>query len=150
MTYTEINGDLFKAPQGNYLAHCISGDYALGAGIARQFDSVYNMRYKLHKNYPISDGEKYANVGEALLVDNVFNLVTKPRCFHKPTYASLCETLEDMRGQCEELDIEHLAIPMIGCGLDGLDWNIVREMVQDVFAETDINITVFIPMVEAA
>lgn len=146
MTYSEVNGNLFLAPQGNYLAHCISGDYALGAGIAKELDSIYNMRYKLHKNYPIPDGEKYANIREALLVDNVFNLVTKPRCFHKPTYASLRETLEDMRDQCENLDIEHLAMPKIGCGLDGLDWNIVREMIQDVFAETDINITVFIPI----
>lgn len=146
MTYSEVNGSLFFAPQGNYLAHCISGDYALGAGIAKELDSIYNMRYKLHKNYPIPDGEKYANTREALLVDNVFNLVTKPRCFHKPTYVSLRETLEDMRDQCENLDIEHLAMPKIGCGLDGLDWNIVREMIQDVFAEIDINITVFIPI----
>ena len=62
------------------------------------------MRYKLHNYYPIPDGEKFTNVGKALLVDNVFNLVTKARYFHKPTYDSLYETLEDMREQCEELD----------------------------------------------
>ena len=146
MTYSEVKGSLFLAPQGNYLAHCISGDYALGAGIATVFDSIYDMRYKLRKNYPIPNDEKYANVGEALLIDNVFNLVTKPRCYHKPTYDTLRETLEDMRNQCDMFDIEHLAMPKIGCGLDGLDWNIVREMIQDVFAETDINITVFIPI----
>ena len=149
MTYTEINGDLFKAPQGNYLVHCISGDYALGAGIAKQFNNIYNMRYKLHRDYPIPYGEEYANVGEALIIDNVFNLVTKPRCFHKPTYEALREALENMRNLCEELDIEHLAMPTIGCGLDRLDWNIVRETIQDVFANTNINITVFIPIVEA-
>ena len=85
MVINEEKRDLFTVPQGYYLAHCISGDYALGAGIATQFVEVYNMRYKLHNHYPIPDGEKYANVGKALLVDNVFNLVTKARCFHKPT-----------------------------------------------------------------
>lgn len=35
MIYTEKNGDLFSASRENYLAHCISGDYALGAGIAK-------------------------------------------------------------------------------------------------------------------
>ena len=86
MNFKEETRDLFTVPQGYYLAHCISGDYSLGAGIAAQFVDVYNMRYKLHRNYPIPDGEKFANVGEALLVDNVFNLVTKDRVYHKPRY----------------------------------------------------------------
>ena len=97
MTIIETQGDLFAAPQGFYLAHCISGDYALGAGVAQQMDEAYNMRHKLHRDYPIGSGMKYANVGEALLVDNVFNLVTKPRCYHKPTYDKLRETLESMK-----------------------------------------------------
>ena len=118
MIIKEEKRDLFAVPQGYYLAHCISGDYALGAGIATQFVEVYNMRYKLHSQYPIPNGEKFANVGKALLVDNVFNLVTKARCFHKPTYDSLYETLVDMKDQCEEWDITKIAIPYIGCGLD--------------------------------
>lgn len=134
--------DLFTVPQGYYLAHCISGDYALGAGIAKQFVENYNMRFKLHKNYPIPDGEKFANVGQALLVDNVFNLVTKARVFHKPTYESLYDTLLDMRIQCENLDISKLAVPLLGCGLDRLNWEQVKDVIEDVFDSTDIEILV--------
>lgn len=134
--------DLFTVPQGYYLAHCISGDYALGAGIAKQFVENYNMRFKLHKNYPIPDGEKFANVGQALLVDNVFNLVTKARVFHKPTYESLYDTLLDMRIQCEDLSISRLAIPLLGCGLDRLNWEQVKDIIEDVFDSTDIEILV--------
>lgn len=144
MTYTEVNGDLFSVPQGYYLAHCISGDFALGAGIAKKFDSVYNMRFKLFRDYPIEDGEKYGWVGSALLIDNVFNLVTKPRYFHKPDYDTLYETLVDMRDQCEEFDITKLAMPKIGCGLDRLDWGRVQEIIQDVFDSTDIDILISI------
>ena len=142
MVIKEEKRDLFIVPQGYYLAHCISGDYALGAGIATQFVEVYNMRYKLHSQYPIPDGEKYANVGKALLVDNVFNLVTKARCFHKPTYDSLYETLVDMKDQCEEWDITKIAIPYIGCGLDRLEWDKVRDIIEDVFEDTDVEILV--------
>ena len=142
MIIREEKRDLFTVPQGYYLAHCISGDYALGAGIATQFVEVYNMRYKLHSQYPIPDGEKYANVGKALLVDNVFNLVTKARCFHKPTYDSLYETLVDMKDQCEEWDITKIAIPYIGCGLDRLEWNKVKDIIEDVFEDTDVEILV--------
>lgn len=142
MIFNEVQKDLFTVPQGYYLAHCISGDYALGAGIAKTFDKVYNMRFKLHRDYAIPDGEKYANVGRALLVDNVFNLVTKQRCFHKPTYDTLYETLVDMKEQCENFDIEKIAMPLIGCGLDHLDWEQVKDVIEDVFGETDIEILV--------
>ena len=142
MIFNEVQKDLFTVPQGYYLAHCISGDYALGAGIAKTFDKVYNMRFKLHRDYAIPDGEKYANVGRALLVDNVFNLVTKQRCFHKPTYDTLYETLLDMKEQCDNFDIEKIAMPLIGCGLDRLDWEQVKDVIEDVFGETDIEILV--------
>lgn len=142
MTISNIQLDLFEIPQGYYLAHCISGDYALGAGIAKTFDEVYNMRFKLHKFYPIPDGERYSNVGKALLVDNVFNLVTKARCFHKPTYDTLYETLCDMRNQCIDLNITKLAMPTIGCGLDRLDWESVQDVIEDVFGDDDIKIMI--------
>lgn len=143
MNYREVKGNLFETPQGYYLAHCISGDYALGAGIAKQFVEIYDMRFKLHKNYPIPSGEKFANVGKALLIDNVFNLVTKPRHYHKPTYDSLCETLYDMRKQCEERDIYKLAMPMIGCGLDKLEWDKVKDVIEEVFCDSDIEIVIY-------
>ena len=142
MIIREENRDLFTVPQGYYLAHCISGDYALGAGIAKQFEEVYNMREKLHKQFPIEEGEKFANVERALLVDNVFNLVTKARHFHKPTYDSLSETLLDMKEQIEEGDITKLAMPLIGCGLDRLEWDEVREMIEYIFEDLDIEILV--------
>lgn len=142
MNFKEETRDLFTVPQGYYLAHCISGDYSLGAGIAAQFVDVYNMRYKLHRNYPIPDGEKFANVGAALLIDNVFNLVTKDRVYHKPTYDTLIETLEDMKAQCENLDINKIAMPRIGCGLDGLSWDMVEEIIKEVFEDTDMEILI--------
>lgn len=142
MHFTEINGDLFAVPQGYYLAHCISGDFALGAGIAKQFDKEYNMRFKLFRDYPIETGEKFGYVGKALLVDNVFNLVTKPKCYHKPNYDTLIDTIIDMREQCETRNVTKLAMPKIGCGLDKLDWSRVREIIEEVFEDYDIEILV--------
>ena len=142
MTITEINLNLFHVPQGFYLAHCISGDYALGAGIAKDFDNIYDMRFKLHKKYPIHDGKKFANVGRALLVDNVFNLVTKPLYFHKPRYNDLENALIDMQAECEMQHIKKLAMPRIGCGLDRLSWERVKELIEKVFADADIDIVI--------
>lgn len=140
MIISEEKRDLFTVPQGYYLAHCISGDFTLGAGIAKQFVDIYNMRFKLHKNFPLPNSN--GNVGEALLIDNVFNLVTKSRYYNKPTYDSLRDALEDMRRQCEELDITKIAMPRIGCGLDRLEWVNVEEIIVEVFDGMDIEILI--------
>lgn len=136
MILKEEQRDLFSVPHGYYFAHCISGDFALGAGIAVQFNELYNMRKKLRDTYG-STTDNYA-----ILVDNVFNLVTKKRAFHKPTYNSLREALEDMADQIETLGIEKVAIPQIGCGLDRLNWDIVKEMIEEVFDSIEVEILV--------
>ena len=37
MKLIEVKQDLFIVPKDYALAHCISADYALGAGIAKEF-----------------------------------------------------------------------------------------------------------------
>ncbi len=138
MNITFENKDLFTVPQGYYLTHCISADFALGAGIAKTFDNVYNMRFKLFRDY---DGYEYEG-GDALLVDNVFNLVTKPKCYHKPTYDSLRESLEVMKSIMEISAITKLAMPKIGCGLDRLSWPDVYDIICEVFEDTDVEILI--------
>lgn len=138
MTITIEKKDLFTMPQGYYLAHCISADFALGAGIAKVFDNVYNMKFKLYRHY---DNYEY-NGGDALLIDNVFNLVTKQKCWHKPTYDSLKESLEMMREQLELMNVTKLAMPKIASGLDRLDWEKVYNIICEVFEDMDIEIVI--------
>lgn len=142
MTITEVKQDLFTVPADYYLAHCISGDYALGAGIAKSFNEKMNMRSKLFEIYPIAANEKSRGVGKALLVDNVFNLVTKERYYQKPTYKSLKSTLVDMKNQCQTLNIKKIAMPLIACGLDRLEWPKVKATIEDVFGYIEIDILI--------
>lgn len=138
MNITIEQRDLFTVPQGYYLAHCISADFALGAGIAKVFDNVYNMKFKLYRNY---DNYEYHG-GDALPVDNVFNLVTKQKCWHKPTYNSLREALEMMKEQLDFLGATKLAMPWIGCGLDRLQKDQVYDIICEVFEDMDIDIVI--------
>lgn len=138
MTITTEKRDLFTMPHGYYLAHCISADFALGAGIAKVFDEVYNMRFKLFRNY---DNYEYTG-GDALLVDNVYNLVTKRKCWHKPTYESVREALEMMKEQLDFAGATKLAMPRIASGLDKLDFSKVYEIICEVFEDTDVEIVI--------
>ena len=54
MTIKEVKKDLFTMPNDYALAHCISADFALGAGIAKEFDKRLNARQKLFQVFPNS------------------------------------------------------------------------------------------------
>lgn len=138
MNITIEQRDLFTVPQGYYLAHCISADFALGAGIAKVFDEIYNMRFKLFRTYD----EYVYEGGDALLVDNVYNLVTKPKCYHKPTYESVREALEVMKYAMEMRNTTKLAMPKIASGLDRLEWSRVYDIICEVFEDTDVEILI--------
>ena len=59
MIYREEVRDLFSVSDDYYLAHCISEDFALGAGIAVEFNNRFDMRKKLKEEFP--DFSDYMN-----------------------------------------------------------------------------------------
>ena len=91
MKYTEEIRDLFSVSDDYYLAHCISADFALGAGIVVEFNKRFDMRAVLKENYLgyLAYYNKYHLRGDCILEDRVLNLITKSRCFHKPTLQSM-------------------------------------------------------------
>lgn len=137
MTLIEKNFDLFAVGDA-YYAHCISADFALGAGIAQKFNEKYHMRWLLKQRF--RPGAE--NVGKALLIKHTFNLVTKERYFQKPTYQTLVSALCSMRRQMDMYGITRVAMPRIGCGLDRLDWAKVKSIILKVFGETDVEIII--------
>lgn len=137
MILIEEKRDLFTVDDKYYLAHCISDDFALGKGIAVEFRNRYNMQSKLKTLYPNGIGKC-----GCILIDNVFNLVTKKKYWHKPTYNFLKIALEDMKQIIIKNNIKYVAMPRIGCGLDRLQWENVKAILYDVFDDVDVNILV--------
>ena len=135
MTFTEIHGNLFdrKLEENEFYVHCISADYACGAGIAKEFNKRYNLSLRL------LDLPKTS----CMVIDDVINLVTKARYWQKPTYDSLGVCLYSLLEIASVLRVKTLIMPRIGCGLDKLEWNKVKEMIKDIFKDTDIGIEVY-------
>ena len=77
-----------------------------------------------------------------MLEDRVFNLVTKSRYWQKPTYKSMSDALVAMRDICVERGINRIAMPVIGCGLDKLDWHRVSKLIKEIFVNTEVEIIV--------
>lgn len=143
MTYKEEYRDLFTVPEDYYLAHCISADFGMGKGIVVEFNKRFDMKNKLQEKYPnfVNDFHHYKYGGMALIEGRVINLVTKERYWQKPTYETLKQALNVAKLRLPN-DCKKIAMPIIGCGLDKLNWNEVSRQIKDIFADTDIEILV--------
>lgn len=146
MRFTMLNQDLFKMSKDYYLAHCISADFALGAGIAVQFNRRFYTKSQLireNPNYLSIWDSRYIGNGDCILTDHhVFNLVTKRNYWNKPTYVSLDSALRKMKKLVVEMGVKKLAMPKIGCGLDQLEWRNVEGLIKAIFEDVDIEIVV--------
>ena len=147
MVLIEKKMDLFDVDLKKYtLAHCISFDCEMGMGIAKIFNNKYpNMKPYLkrvlssnHLKYPIA----LTYTEEDEYNTTIINLITKEIYWHKPTYETITKAINDMKEICEFCGVKYLAIPKIGCGLDKLQWNRVKEILNEVFSNIDIEILV--------
>lgn len=146
MEFREEKRDLFSVPDDYYLAHCISADFAMGKGIAVEFNRRFDMKNKLKAHYPdyLNQWQREKKRSGCILAGRVFNLITKERYFQKPTYETLRGALECMKALCVQKGVRRAAMPVIGCGLDRLAWEQVSAVIQDVFSDTGTEILVCI------
>lgn len=135
--YREKVGDVFEhITDETPLVHCISADYALGAGIAKTVEQ----RFKVKKSLIAWGTHKYP---DCLKVGNVINLVTKEKYWNKPTYITFSNSLKLLYILCRQKNIETVVMPQIGCGLDRLDWNVCKQYIQDILVKNGISVQVW-------
>ena len=139
MRYREEQRDIFTVDYNQYtLVHCISADFALGKGIALEMQHRFKTRDMIQ-----SKAKPYSiPVGNCIYTEPVLSMITKGKATSKPTYEQMYEALYHLKIATEKLEINCIAMPLIGCGLDGLKWPIVRALIKDIFEDTDIDILV--------
>jgi O-acetyl-ADP-ribose deacetylase (regulator of RNase III) len=137
---TEIKGDLFSNAEGESLAHCVSADFHMGKGIALAFRTKFG---KVKELLAQKKGVGDIAVLKSELNTFIYYLVTKQKYYGKPTYDSLTKSLISMKEHIKANKITKLSIPKIGCGLDKLDWDKVKNIINDVFKDIDVKITVY-------
>lgn len=140
MKYREENRDLFSVGSEYHFAHCISADFGMGKGIVIEFNKRFDMKSKLKQAYP-----NYLQIwinGDCIKEGKIFNLITKERYYGKPTLKTMENALIKMKEICLEENITKIAMPKIGCGLDQLNWMDIKQLLFEVFEDTDIEIFV--------
>lgn len=142
MRLREIKGSLFTAEldpdvKTRYV-QCISGDLAMGAGIALEFNKRFDTKNRIcqHTTPPVQ-------IGACIEANPVICMVTKKHYYKKPTYDTMRLALHVLRARVMKAQIQRLMMPRIGCGLDKLNWDTVREDIEDIFEGILVDIDVY-------
>lgn len=141
-------GDIFKGKE-NVIAHgcnCVGG---FGSGfayvVAQKYPKVKEMYLKRHrvKGWTLGDIQAVkVNDGPLKMILNVATQYHYlPRNMDHVAYESLHEAFIKIRDYCHKNNLS-LAIPKIGAGLAGGDWNRIEAILKDIFTTSDIFIYV--------
>ena len=149
MKLIEVNGDLFSEPYTkgeDIYVHCVSSDFALGAGIAKIFREKFPIfverKQEMIRKFPKAKLSGLFSVASNGYI--IVNLVTKKNYWDKPTYETMETSLRSLRQYImQRPHIKRVLMPRIGCGLDRLDWSRVRVMIENILEKVDVEVKVF-------
>ena len=134
-----VEAHLFSAPDSVSLAHCVSADFAMKSGIAREFKQRYGGIEELKNQKVQLGGCAFMTSGTRF----VYHLVSKNRYFEKP-YETIEQTLYALLKATRTHQVKELALPIITCGRDQLNWERVEKFIHKVFSENcGVQITIY-------
>lgn len=148
--YTE--GNLLES-KAEALVNTVNLDGVMGKGIALQFKNQFPENFKAYKkacdNNEIAIGKSFVFVEETLLGGQkiVVNFPTKTT-WRKPSEYSYIEAgLEDLKQLIVQYNIRSIAIPPLGAGNGGLDWQEVRKRIEYYLKDVTCEVLVYQPVV---
>lgn len=143
-----IQGDLLGVGAPKAIAHGCNAQGVMGAGIAAQIRARFPQCFETyrkrcqHGTYVLGDVEHWSGSQDGEKYD-VFNCCTQVKPGRDARIVAietaLCRTLSIAR----EHGIAVLGMPKIGCGLGGLNWNVVLPVLQRIAADTPVQIFVY-------
>jgi O-acetyl-ADP-ribose deacetylase (regulator of RNase III) len=123
----------------------------MGRGIAAQFKRAYPENFKAYeaacKRKEVVPGKMFVfATGQLTNPRFILNFPTKRHWRGKSRIEDIESGLVALVTEVKERGIKSIAIPPLGCGLGGLDWQQVRPLIERAFAPlTDVHALVFEP-----
>ena len=150
MSVTIKRGDLLKE-NVEAIVNTVNCVGIMGKGIALQFKQRWPQNFRAYETactrQEVRPGKMFIHdMGEWESPRFIINFPTKNHWRGDSKINYIKEGLRDLILQVERLGIKSLALPPLGCGNGGLDWNIVKDLVLDAFkSHPDIKVDLFEP-----
>ena len=143
-------GNLLEAP-AEALVNTVNCVGYMGKGIALQFKQAFPANYK-HYEAACHAGDMVP--GKMMIHDNgglvnpryIINFPTKRHWKGKSRIEDIESGLNALVADVQRLGIRSIAVPPLGCGLGGLEWRVVRPMIEQAFEGLpDVQVLLFEP-----
>lgn len=151
ISYTK--GDLLTS-KVDALVNTVNIVGVMGKGIALHFKNMFPHNFSV---YADACRRHEMKIGKMLVVEDytpelgkrlIINFPTKSHWRYPSKYEYIELGLKDLKRIIQEFNITSIAIPPLGCGNGGLDWSVVRQMIEDELSVLDgVNIIVYEPSV---
>ena len=150
MTITIKHGDLLREDV-DAIVNTVNCVGVMGKGIALQFKQKWPRNFRAYekacKRGEVQPGKMFVfDAGGLARPSFIINFPTKKHWRGKSRIEYITEGLEDLVEQVRNLRIKSIAVPPLGCGNGGLDWNEVRQSIIDAFEQLpDVTVALFSP-----
>lgn len=145
-----INGNIFDA-EVEAIVNPVNCVGVMGKGLAKQVKEKYPGNYKIYERdceygiVRIGKMHQYF-LGEDKLPNWIINFPTKIHWRDQSYINHIKFGLKDLVKVIKECNIKSIAIPPLGCGCGGLNWNEVKIIIEQELNElTDVKIWIYEP-----
>lgn len=144
------SGDVLKS-HSDALVNTVNCVGVMGRGVALQFKNAFPENFEAYakacKRHEVQPGRMFVfDTGRLMPPRFIINFPTKRHWRGKSRIEDIEAGLEDLVLVIKARHIKSIAIPPLGSGLGGLDWNEVRPRIQQALEGLpDVNISVFEP-----
>jgi len=150
MTIKHTVGDLLEQ-RVDAIVNTVNTVGIMGKGIALQFKRKWPANAKAYeaacKREEVVPGKMFVFDNGGLIEPKfIINFPTKRHWRHPSRMSDIDAGLVDLIAQVKRLGIRSIAIPPLGCGNGGLDWNEVRHRIEAAFTRLpEVDVRLFAP-----
>lgn len=150
MTVKITSGDLLRADT-EAIVNTVNCVGVMGKGIALQFKQKWPDNFRAYekacKRSEVQPGHMFIYDSGGLVNPSfIINFPTKRHWRGKSRLEDITDGLTDLTAQIEKLKIKSVAIPPLGCGNGGLEWDEVSKLIQEAFERLpEVKVLLFEP-----
>lgn len=139
-----IKGNLFTS-NSKILVNTVNTVGVMGKGIASDFKRIYPKMFEEYK--ALCDAKKF-DIGELFLYKTqnkwILNFPTKKHWKSPSKLEYIEKGLIGLINKANELKLNDIAMPKLGCGNGGLDWETqVKPLVEKYLKKSPINVSIY-------